>query len=485
VVQISGVQRSYSFHLESTAGPHGPARRAGKRGLGRLTPGIRSGLRKMSVTALTSLGALVGASQMAMAQMTTEQALLPDARSNPVVPTPGQVIVRLGGHINFYAMAVSDSGDKGVGFKQDQYTFADYVHLNPSVDGIAANGLKYGAFVDIWQERNSAPGGGTGGSISAADRVRGNLYVRREWAYLGTDALGTVRMGSGDPVAGLYQTGTFENFNDGGWNGDVENEISVNAAPTWPFALVGNLYTPTTITYLSPQFHGFEVGASFQPNTGNVSDFDGSCSTAGTGCDRLSASSDPADLARRKDMINIEMRYRASLGAVGVATELGWVGSEHVHNDGVPVASAVKFTGFNQGIFGLALTYGGVTVGGHLMAGRFNGQWGLAPANGPSAFAWLGGASYTFGPMIVGGSFFQYNSAGNSFQNLGPNVGQLRERGVALGGTYSLTPGVSLLLSVLYGDRKESGYDLLDQEAGNIHNVVTARLISLGTQIRW
>ena len=25
----------------------------------------------------------------------------------------------------------------------------------------------------------------------------------------------------------------------------------------------------------------------------------------------------------------------------------------------------------------------------------------------------------------------------------------------------------------------------LDQEAGNIHNVVTARLISLGTQIRW
>jgi hypothetical protein len=485
VFQILGDRRAYCSHLESTAGPRGPARCGRKRGLGRLTPETRSSFRRLSVTALTSFGALIGASQMAMAQMTTEPSLLPDARSSPVVPSPGQVIVRLGGHVNFYAVGVSDSGDKGVGFKQDTYTFGTYVHLNPSVDGVAANGLKYGAFVDIWQERAVTPGGGTGGSISAADRVAGNLYVRREWAYLGTDKFGTVRVGTGDPVAGLYQTGTFENFNDGGWNGDVPNEVSANATPTWPFALVGNLYTPTKITYLSPQFHGFEVGASFEPNTGNVTDFDGSCSTAGTGCDRLSSSADPADLARRKDMINIEMRYRATLGAVGVATELGWMGSSHVGYDGVPVSGLVKYNGFNQGILGLAVTYGGLTVGGHLMAGRFNGQWGLAPANGPSAFAWLGGASYTFGPVIVGGSFFQYNSAGNSFQSLGPNVGQLRERGIALGGTLSLTPGVSLLLSALYGDRKESGYDLLDQVPGNINNTVTARLISLGTQIRW
>ena len=478
-------RRPRSSYLEATGRPHwhtddGPDHRVGTLG-----PAIPLNIRKMAFTALISFGAVIGAAQTARAQMVIEPSLLNDARTNPVVPSPGQVIVRLGGHVNWYAVAVQDSGDKTPGFKQAPYTFGTYLRLNPSVDGVAANGLKYGVFVDLWQDRPSAPGGGTGGSISAADRVRGNIYVRREWAYLGTDQLGTIRVGTGDPVGGLYQTGTFENFNDGAWNGDVPNEVSSNALPVWPFDLVGNLYTPTKITYLSPQFHGFEFGATYEPNTGNVDDFDGDCPAASTGCDRLSSSSDPADLGRRKDMLNIEMRYRGTFGPVGLATELGWFGSGHVGNDGVPIAQTVKYSGFNQGVLGVAVTYSGLTVGGHMMYGRFNNQWGLAPANGPNAFAWLAGASYTFGPLIVGASFYQYNFAGNSFQLLGPNIGMERDRGIALGGTYSLTPGVSLLFSALYGDRKENGFDFINQVAGPNNNVVTAKLISIGTQIRW
>jgi predicted porin len=426
-----------------------------------------------------------GLSNGAFAQMTTTNALLPDARTSPVVPAPGQVIIRLGGHTNFYAGVMSDSGDHAPGYKQDNVMFGTYVHLNPSVDGVAANGLKYGAFVDIWQERPLSPGGGSGGSISGADRNRGDLYVRREWTYLGTDQLGTIRVGTGDPVAGLYQTGTFENFNDGGWNGDTPSMLSSNTAPTWPFALVGNLYTPTKFTYLSPQYYGFEIGGTFEPNTGQVSTFDGACATANTGCDRLGSSSNPADLARRKDMVNIETRYRGVFNNVGVAIEAGYMGSQHVHNDGVPAAQVVNYDGFSQGIGGVAITYGGLTVGGHLMAGRFNGQWGLTPSAAPNSFAYVAGASYTVGPLIVGASFFQYNSAGNSFQNLGPRVGQLRERGIAAGGTYSLTPGVSLVLSLLYGERKESGWDLLNNAAGNGNNQVTSRLASIGTILRW
>ena len=439
-------------------------------------------------------------SGLASAQVATVNTLSPDNRflagavNASDVPEVGSIRVRLGGHVNFYAAALSDTGDRAPGFKQAQYAFGDYAHLNPSVDGVAANGLRYGTFVDIWNEKPIASGGGTGGAISNVDRTAGALYVRRAWVYLGLPTLGTIRVGSGDSPAGLFQTGTFENFNDGGWNGDVPLLISGNAAPTWPFALVGNLYTPTKATYLSPQYKGFEFGVSYEPNTSQFTTFDGACGVASTGCARLSASNQAADLARRRNMVNPEIRYRGTFGPVGLAVEAGYMGSGKVAADptgpgNTITASTAQYRGFNMGIGGIAVTYGGLTVGGHVQAGAYNGQWGLAPAQGPDAFAWLAGASYAIGPVIIGGSFYQYNSAGASFTNFTPagrSVGQLRERGVAGGGTYTLVPGVSLFLSLLYGDRKENNYDLLNNTIGSTANNKTrSELISLGTQLRW
>ena len=439
-------------------------------------------------------------SGFALAQATIINGLQPDVRSlaggvNPSdVPDPGTIRVRLGGHVNFYAAIQEDSGDKAPGFKQANYTFADYVHLNPSVDGVAANGLRYGTFVDIWNEKAVAPGGGTGGSITGEDRSSGSLYVRRAWVYLGLPAAGTLRLGSGDSPAGLFETGTFENFNDGGWNGDVPNLVSGNAAPIWPFPIVGNLYTPTKATYLSPQFYGFEFGVSYEPNTSSFTDYGGSCNTASTGCNRLSASNQAVDLGRRLNMVNPALRYRGTFGPIGVAAEAGYIGSGHVKPDPSGTGSTITsttpgFRGFNIGTGGIAITYGGLTVGGHVQAGTYNNQFSLQPAGAPDAFAWIAGASYAVGPVIVGASFFQYNYAGASFTNLsalGKTVGQDRDRGVAAGGTYTLVPGLSIFLDYLYGDRKESNYDLLNAVVGSkANNAVHSQLLSIGTQLRW
>ena len=64
----------------------------------------------------------------AYAQSVTSTTLLPSANSmggavNPTtnVPDPGTVVVRFGGHANFYAAAMSDSGDKAPGFKQPSW----------------------------------------------------------------------------------------------------------------------------------------------------------------------------------------------------------------------------------------------------------------------------------------------------------------------------------------------------------------------------
>lgn len=450
-------------------------------------------MRKLLLATVTALGATVS---LANAQTVTLPSLMP---STTPTPAPGTVTVRLGAKLNFYAGYLADSGDKTPGYKQDNYEFGDYVRLYPSMDGVAANGLKYGVFAEIRAESGYGAGGGALGSISGQDTKRGTLYWRREYGYVGTDKIGTLRFGATDPTSGLFETGTFENFNDGAWNGDIPDFFSSAAVPGWPFQVIGAWYTTTKVVYLSPQFAGFDFGFSYEPNTGNVSPLDG-CAYAttapatgvagfGSSCDRLSSSSTAADLGRRRNTIDTAVRYRGAFGPLGMALTGGFIGSQKVNWDGVGSAP-VRYNGLEIGDFGATATLAGLTVGGHIQFGNENGSGGpLLPVGSKPEFVWLAGLSYTVGPMIVGGSFFQNNTAGHSgevSQGFSPTVGQLRERGIAAGGTLTLAPGVSLFLDYLYGDRKESGYNLLgDSEPATAHNVTTGQLIGIGTQLRW
>ncbi len=49
--------------------------------------------------------------------------------------------------------------------KQSNYTITSYTRLYPGFDGVAANGLKYGASLEIRQDNNSGAGNGVYGSI--------------------------------------------------------------------------------------------------------------------------------------------------------------------------------------------------------------------------------------------------------------------------------------------------------------------------------
>ncbi len=141
-----------------------------------------------------------------------------------------------------------------------------------------------------------------------------------------------------------------------------------------------------------------------------------------------------------------------------------------------------------------------------VQGGRYNGQWNLSPTGSSDSLAYIAGASYTFGPVVVGASAFQYDSPGSSgplgsgfgatgASNTGfsPLAGQRRERGVAAGGTYSVAPGLALFLSYLWGDRKENGVDLLSGQVstpaspnlGAQHNYVHSQVLTLGAGLSW
>jgi len=93
-------------------------------------------------------------------------------------PTPGTVVVRLNGRFRFYAAGIWDKdaennasgtatglvGANGLGTatggnKLNTYGFGEYARLYPGFDGIAANGLKYGASLEIRQDQIAGAGG--------------------------------------------------------------------------------------------------------------------------------------------------------------------------------------------------------------------------------------------------------------------------------------------------------------------------------------
>ena len=143
------------------------------------------------------------------------------------------------------------------------------------------------------------------------------MYFRRETGYFGTDNAGFVRFGATDQPTSLFITGTFENFDDGGWNGDPNlGTYHRNAALNWPFPDQGALYTTSKIVYVSPKFANLvDFGVSFAPApatsrrpvtaptpTRSAPDR----SSTGTGCDAASSTSvaaenqRPRNIARRR-----------------------------------------------------------------------------------------------------------------------------------------------------------------------------------------
>lgn len=471
-------------------------------------------MRKLLLATVAVLGASIGAASVADAQTAS--------------PAPGTVTVRLNGRVRFYGFVTSDkdvdnnfagssSGNPSTPLtganKQANYGFAEYARLFPGFDGVAANGLKYGASLEIRQDNGAGAGGGVYGSVSGRTNVRGTLYLRREWGYLGTDQLGTIRLGSTDQPSSLYMTGNFENFDSGGINGDVPG-ISGNALMNWPFADVGSYYTTNKAIYLSPQLFGFDVGVSYEPSTANVNGgnncgggaagpvISNGQGISGPGCDRLASTPFNAESARRRNTFDGLVRYRGTFGPVGLAATAGYMGGSNVKDDqtGVPFNSdsrstaAIRYNyqGISVGDFGVAVTLGGFSIGGKYQYGRFAGQ-GInpIPQGAPAGEAALVGASYTIGPVVFGAHALYYKSAGdlgNAF------LGRPRtEKGVAAGATYSLAPGVSLFLSYLYNERKQNGYNFLTGQGvsptapgGNPNsNKIDAGLLYAGTSFSW
>jgi hypothetical protein len=172
------------------------------------------------------------------------------------------------------------------------------------------------------------------------------------YVFLASPTLGQVRFGDEDgPFGGLMNAGFITNFGTGGVYGDWQDfVIRPNRTTTSP----GDMGDNSKIIYLSPQFFGFDFGASFAFNEGSGGDTGCLSSLAGPTCDRAYAAQGVTTFGRgneslpgRRNELQAMARWRGNVGPVGLAVSGGTMLAQAVRDITVaaPGADAARSGG--------------------------------------------------------------------------------------------------------------------------------------------
>ncbi len=423
----------------------------------------------MAATAMFSVGMLAHQAQaqgMPAQPDTTDSFTAGQVSNGAGAPAPGTVTVTLR-FKNWTDVGYgSDSGTVGKlttgkpnGSKNQNFQVQDYFRIYPNLSATAANGLGYGANIQIRQ--NSSTTGSTGANT---------LYVRNAKVYASLPSVGTIWAGQASMAITQFMVGTQEDFDvNGGWNGDAPDFLSGGTTMSWPFPEDGGTYTVNRLVYISPKFAGFDFGFSYEPSYSTAAA--GANSTSQAGGPILTTTPGGADT--RKNTFDVAARYTGSFGPVATVIEGGYWGSGVVGNSTGPQA----YKGLSVGDAGVKFVMGPLEVGAHYDWGTVAGaayQPLKAGARKESAF--IGGAEYTIGQGIVGVQYINSITSGNVVQT----ANGMHEVGIAVGGSYAYAPGAEAYLSVLYGVRHQAGVDLLNGVAGAYNNNTTSRAIGIG-----
>jgi hypothetical protein len=388
------------------------------------------------------------------------------------------------------------SGVNGTGVaKVEPEMLASFARQYFGADGMATNGLRYGAAIEI---RENFTGNYRGQSDSAYSSTE-TLYVRRAFTYVAGDSWGIVRLGQADGMIGIFDNGvtTSQFLPTGNFNGgDVQSLMPGNVPPAWVWmSQAGADYDNTKAVYLSPQIAGFDFGVQYAPNNSNGYGSDSAslgglapgafattgigtgivCATATTGCPNTSSGPGTLDGSRIINETALGVRYQGVFGGLGVLAYGVWEFSGHANYTGPTAATTAgranlgiaslpnsqytgNYDGLNIGSGGVALTYAGFTVAGNVIGGRKNGYMALTPQGAPSQLGIIIGAKYVTGPLTAGFGLMEYWDQGN-VQMTG--LSQHRARGVDFGLSYTVAPGYQVYAEYLWNDQTQNGVNQL------------------------
>ncbi len=465
-------------------------------------------------------------------------ALTGGAQAQPVKPVaPGTVVVHLNGYLQFditgfgstfnkvtspgtttYAAGLTAAGTpgiivaKGVGagtYKLNDITTNGDARIYPGFDAETLNGIAYGAQVELRTTASDANNGS--GRVTGTGGVAGTtgIQVRRAYGYIGSIPGGFVRFGQGDGAFTLLQSGVIEAFGDGAqWNidGGEASLLPTNATPgNLIYADQANLYSTDKVVYISPSIAGFSFAGSYEPNSNGLKEGYGACASAAslnaagnsTTCADQSTSPLPGDIGkRRKNVVDAMLQYTVKTDGVLFTASGGVLYGAPINYDGPPTAvGTATHVGYdNLEVYqaGAQATFAGLSVGGNVKAGAVEDGYVFKPRGARDALSYIIGADYTMGPLVIGGSYFNTQSAGAfvpgatiTSTTSGPIAKTgiartLSEYGAAAGANLVISKNLSLFVQYLYGHRKQIGNAAL-----NLHGNAQVQAIGAGGTFKW
>jgi hypothetical protein len=495
-------------------------------------------MRKLLLTSVCALGA-IGVVHQAVAQAPAAPAANPiqgqligrpgatpgannnnnsfgTARPGPsAVPTPGTIVIHFNSRIvTQWGLGWNSLQNATAGNTRTSNQLTSYMRLFGGADGMLANGMRYGGAWEVRMNTSASstagvanatttPGASNPASQAGSVSTAQTLYARRTFIYLGADKLGIVRIGASDGLIGLFDGGrtTMQTYSPtANFNGsDLQSMISGNSSPLFSFMSgSGDDHVQQKIVYLSPNFSGFDFGLSYTPAAANAQAFCGAATNSG--CANITTSSVAMDGARYTNMVGAGVRYNGNVGPVNVLAYGVYQYGGHVNFSGTAAAAQTAVTApttsswngqhdnLSFGSVGVALTYEGFTLAGNFMGGAMNGRMAARPSGGASTAAWLVGAQYQVPgiPLVVGTAFASIDSQGAVGLT---TVSQRHEYQWAIGGSYTLAPGLVVFADYLYQNRKQSGFNFLtgvpNAAGSNVNSSVQGQGLILGAMLNW
>jgi hypothetical protein len=325
--------------------------------------------------------------------------------------------VRVGGFLQVLGHYINDDADEpngaGTGAgggnlnTRDNFDFRTELEVVVSVAGKAANGLGYGAVIELQND------GGNGGNT--------NIDTDEAYIFVTSPTLGSIRFGEEDSAASLLAV-RHPSVANSGSDGDFDDMSGGNSLMTG----INDGNDATKIIYLSPQFFGFDFGASYAANG-----FEGDRANAGASSQR--------DRTGLTDEIAGAIRYRGSFGNVGLAAAFGAMRANAAELTGGGATITPSNRDITAYTLGASIAAFGITFGGEYMFGSYSGgAVGRAPlaANRDDSSHYVLGATYVSGPFQVGAWF------GQAQQDNGPTASDRKQTGYGVGVVYNLAPGL-------------------------------------------
>lgn len=416
-------------------------------------------MRKLLLGTTAVVGAVVMASTGAMAQGAD-----PFRAAGPAMMSHRDLEVRLGGYFRFYYSNTTQDYLNVPTANQGKSDFQQEVEIHVVANGKAANGLRYGVAIEI---QNDGVRQATSGVAS-----KNSLDLDEAWGYV-AGSFGQVRMGDEDNVWALMSQGQVANFATGGLDGDFYDSLAGNSPSLNQPSDAGD---NTKIIYMSPQFAGFDFGASFAFNTGE-GPLSG-CTSGNTSCDRLGSTN--TLIARRRNEVVAAVRYRGSFSGVGIGASAAYIGSDVVSN-----TTGVSADRINVGAFGLQLSAYGFLVGGQYLFGDAGNTFftpRLKVAGDQRQYnSFNVGASYTMGQFTIGTQYGETRSAGSQTTVGGvANTGSRTDKGWSIGGTYRIAPGIEYIAEYTTYEIKEPGVNFATGARNNLNNSVDGQVFLTG-----